>query len=335
MSDPQIKDYALEVACQHYLCEHDTLTFAEQFTALYAAAEEGKCDLPDGICTCETYDDYSACDLADNIDGLRCAFETAMRAARDGGDPDYLANSDQFKCTACKQVFDNDDSIQLKGDLYCTNCAASVFGRSTITTPKIPCPVCGVPVTLPADWQGSEEEAICNQCHNADIIPCVRVEYDLSFFGGNYDKVGKFAFIAVDKINDCTVEEAFEKQTGINRQHIIHFSTDDLYSPQGEDFDSIEVRIKALRQMGSIAPTNILEKPCPHCKTNLCAPGAVERHYIDKDAPETMGDFSDAIGFGHYDHEGNFEPDHPADLSGGRYDLMDDSDRCASCGGQL
>lgn len=168
-----------------------------------------------------------------------------------------------------------------------------------------------------------------------DVIPCIRVEYDLSFFGGNYDKVGKFAFIAVDKINDCTVEEAFEKQTGINRQHIIHFSTDDLYSPQGEYFDSVEVRNKALRQIASTAPSNMLEKHCPHCKADLHAPEAVERHYINKDAPETMGDSSDAIGFGHYDHEGDFEPDRPANLSGGRYDLMDDSDRCASCGGQL
>ena len=38
------------------------------------------------------------------------------------------ADHDLFQCTECKKYFDNDDSIELKGDLYCTSCAATVYG---------------------------------------------------------------------------------------------------------------------------------------------------------------------------------------------------------------
>lgn len=31
---------------------------------------------------------------------------------------------------------------------------------------KIPCPKCGLPVPMPAKWEGeNQDEALCNQCH--------------------------------------------------------------------------------------------------------------------------------------------------------------------------
>lgn len=250
MPDQQIEEYALEAACGHFLCNAD-IAAIDQLEALRGSEFK----IPDGVVPWEEYENTSAPDLVERIECLRDGFVRAMKLARDynpGNEDGDLADHDQFECAKCKNVFDNDDSIQMQGELYCTSCAATVFGYSTATTQKVPCPGCGLPVTMPANWQGPEEEAICNQCHSRE--------------GGR---------------------------------------------------------------------DNDLAKPCPHCKADLNAPEAVERHYINKDASEDAGEETDAIGYGHYDHEGTFEPDRPADLSGGRYDLMDDSDRCATCSGRL
>jgi len=64
------------------------------------------------------------------------------------------------------------------------------------------------------------------------IWPCIRVEYDLAFCGGDYNKVGDFAYIPVANIGR-NVEAAFEKQTGHKRVHIIHYSEDERYDSQG------------------------------------------------------------------------------------------------------
>ena len=334
MSDLQIEEYALEAACGHFLCNTDIAVVDQPETL-----RESEYKIPEGVSPWEEFEKTCAPDLVERIENLRDSYVRAMKRARDfqpNNENGDLADHDQFECAKCKNIFDNDDSIQIQGELYCTSCATTVFGHSAATTQKVPCPVCGIPVTMPADWQGSEEEAICNQCYDKDVIPCVRVEYDLDFFGGDYDKVGKFAYIPISTTSSCTIEEAFEKQTGINRQHIIHYSTDELYDPAGADLEFAQ-RQHALRRMARVGEgrDNNLAKPCPHCKADLCAPEAVERHYVNKAAGEDSGEETDAIGYGHYDHEGTFEPDSPADLSGGRYDLMDDSDRCAVCGGQL
>lgn len=59
----------------------------------------------------------------------------------------------------------------------------------------------------------------------------IRVEYDLDYSGGNYTSVGEFALIPVDELgpNGSGLKKAFEKHTGHNPQHIIHYSMDELY----------------------------------------------------------------------------------------------------------
>ena len=69
---------------------------------------------------------------------------------------------------------------------------------------------------------------------------------------------------------------------------------------------------------------------CPHCKADLTKPESVVRTYVSK-----SDEHGDAYGHGHYDAEGCFEPDRAAHLGGGNYDLLDDSDHCAACEGQL
>ena len=65
--------------------------------------------------------------------------------------------------------------------------------------------------------------------------PFIQVEYDPEYSGGNYSKVGQFAYIPAD-VKD--VEKAFEEQTGYPRSCMIHYSPDELYTEDGEFYDA-------------------------------------------------------------------------------------------------
>lgn len=65
------------------------------------------------------------------------------------------------------------------------------------------------------------------------MIPCVQVEYDLSYSGGDYHDCGEFAYIPLDQVTDQDVESAFEKFTGHDRMHIIHYCPDEVYNQDG------------------------------------------------------------------------------------------------------
>jgi hypothetical protein len=71
-----------------------------------------------------------------------------------------------------------------------------------------------------------------------DQLPHIRVEYDLEYFGGDYNKIGKFEFIpeALYPFVYNTVEEAFEAYTGIPKQHVIHYSSDERFFPDGTEW---------------------------------------------------------------------------------------------------
>jgi len=62
----------------------------------------------------------------------------------------------------------------------------------------------------------------------------IRVEYDYAFFGGEYDRVGSFAYVPmslVEKTGD--VEAAFKQQTGTDPVHIVNYSLDEIYDASG------------------------------------------------------------------------------------------------------
>lgn len=67
---------------------------------------------------------------------------------------------------------------------------------------------------------------------------------------------------------------------------------------------------------------------CPECKTDLTTWKSVSRGYTNKDGGPS------AYALGHYDENGDFEPDN-GPLPEGRYDLGDNSDTCAECEGEL
>lgn len=67
--------------------------------------------------------------------------------------------------------------------------------------------------------------------------PHYRIEYDPDYWGGDYNGVGQFAFIPEGlEFALNSVEEAFEKVTGVDRQHIVHYSTDERFRPDGVEW---------------------------------------------------------------------------------------------------
>lgn len=65
-----------------------------------------------------------------------------------------------------------------------------------------------------------------------DHVPCRKVEYDTSFFGGDYSGVGNVVYIPND--DDVDIREMFQRMTGIDPIHIVHIPLDETYTIDGE-----------------------------------------------------------------------------------------------------
>lgn len=88
------------------------------------------------------------------------------------------------------------------------------------------------PAQIFAQWSAKENE------------PCTQVEWDPAFWGGDYDDVGDFAYIA-DSLVDALAQNAqlngadpldvaFELVTGEDAVHIIHIESDEKFTSSGE-----------------------------------------------------------------------------------------------------
>ena len=71
---------------------------------------------------------------------------------------------------------------------------------------------------------------------------CVRVEYDLNFWGGDYDRVGQFAYVPREVIDrlpgndpDVKLRTAFTVLVGDPR-HIIHYTIDEAFDQDGNEW---------------------------------------------------------------------------------------------------
>jgi hypothetical protein len=69
----------------------------------------------------------------------------------------------------------------------------------------------------------------------------------------------------------------------------------------------------------------LIHNSVPTCTCDHTQTGSVCRRYDDKDGRESV------YSYGRYNKLGDFCPDKAVDLSGGRYDLADDSDTCLIC----
>ena len=66
---------------------------------------------------------------------------------------------------------------------------------------------------------------------------------------------------------------------------------------------------------------------CGKCGADLCIGNSVKREYTPKD-----DGVKPVIALGHYETNGDFEPDNSVGFGGNRFDLCDNSDSCAICG---
>ena len=71
---------------------------------------------------------------------------------------------------------------------------------------------------------------------------CIRIEYDLNYRGGDYDKVGKFAYIPLDNIDRLPgsspgkkLKTAFMVLVG-DPIHIVHYTFDEVYDQDGNEW---------------------------------------------------------------------------------------------------
>lgn len=69
-----------------------------------------------------------------------------------------------------------------------------------------------------------------------DSAPCVQVEYDPEFFGGNYSSVGSTIAVPLNLVDLAggSVESAFEVFTGLSSRHIVYYTLDEVVDPEGE-----------------------------------------------------------------------------------------------------
>lgn len=82
--------------------------------------------------------------------------------------------------------------------------------------------------------------------------------------------------------------------------------------------------------MKNQAPENYCTA-CPHCKADLKLKESVAREYVNKDSTDP----DDSVqALGHYEN-GEFESDSFSGFGDDRYDLLDDSDKCSACDGEI
>ena len=68
--------------------------------------------------------------------------------------------------------------------------------------------------------------------------PHFRVEYDLSFTGGEYSGVGQFAYVPLSLVDEgLSPEEAFTRHTGLAAFHTIQYTLDEPVTALGERFE--------------------------------------------------------------------------------------------------
>jgi hypothetical protein len=61
-----------------------------------------------------------------------------------------------------------------------------------------------------------------------------KVEFDPSFYGGDYKDVGNFVLIPADLVDQVGMDKAFEKTTGHVAANIVHYSESEMYCADGE-----------------------------------------------------------------------------------------------------
>ena len=87
------------------------------------------------------------------------------------------------------------------------------------------------------NWAPAVATGRCAWCGWEEEGKFIRIEYDETFFGGNYSGVGNFFYMGYElpELNpNDSIEELFEKITDINKKHVVFYTVDELYNGKGE-----------------------------------------------------------------------------------------------------
>lgn len=90
------------------------------------------------------------------------------------------------------------------------------------------CNICDSP------HEGEELADACFDMHE----PHIQVEWDRSYWGGDYSGVGRFAYLPFNGLTDENLPERFREVTGHDPVHIIHYTFDELYDEHGEPIEA-------------------------------------------------------------------------------------------------
>ncbi len=73
---------------------------------------------------------------------------------------------------------------------------------------------------------------------NPALVPVfIAVEYDLDYWGGDYDGLGEEALLPIDGLTDDNLKERFQKQTGHDPTHVIHYTFDEPVDANGDELE--------------------------------------------------------------------------------------------------
>lgn len=131
------------------------------------------------------------------------------------------------------------------------------------------CPECAATFdfdTKSCEYCGTTQPAI------AVYEPHCRFEYDLNFDGGSYHRTGTVVYVPFSLMErrGLPPEEAFFRYTGIDPVHIVHYSPDESFDAQGEEYDEeIAETIEEMRELFSLCSISVVIDALAHfCSLN-------------------------------------------------------------------
>lgn len=101
------------------------------------------------------------------------------------------------------------------------------------------------------NWSKSENAALAASLSSAEMNailseadhPHVRVEFDMSYYGGNYDSVGSHVYVpeALIDLMDGDVAAAFSKFARVDAVHMVGYTGDQRFDADGEPLEELEL----------------------------------------------------------------------------------------------
>ena len=101
------------------------------------------------------------------------------------------------------------------------------------------------------NWSKAQHAALAASLSSAEMNaimsdvdhPHVQVEFDMSYYGGNYGSVGSHVYVpeALIDLMDGNVPAAFSKFARIDAVHMVSYTGDQRFDAEGEPLEELEL----------------------------------------------------------------------------------------------